>query len=29
MDTFERPTSALNFAFPKSIVIFPGFDNIP
>jgi hypothetical protein len=24
----ERSTSALNFAFPESIVIFPGFDNI-
>jgi hypothetical protein len=26
---FERSTSALNFAFPESIVIFHGFDNIP
>jgi len=28
MVTFERSTSALNFAFPERIVIFLGFDNI-
>jgi len=28
MAAFERSISALNFAFPESIVIFPGFDNI-
>jgi hypothetical protein len=28
MVTFERSISALNFAFPDSIVTFTGFDNI-